>query len=534
MTERELRERFKDWVFRGSAYRMALSVVGFDRNTAAPKGGAEYREKRTAFLGGELFGILADPGMEPVLRGMMDLPDPAGSGDEAAAEGGAEGLAMAEFSVEELRRMASLCYKEYAESKAVPKEMFVAWQGLLGAAYRKWLEAKTQNDYSILAPYLQQVIDKAREVIRYTASAGPDRAGEASAGPQDLSCYELMLRKNEPGMTLEKYDAFFGLVKERLLPLIRRIRALPPVDDSFLFGHFDLDKQRAFSKLLLSHLGFTPDWGIQGETEHPVTIWVAANDVRTTTHFREESLMSAIFSTIHECGHAWYAHDVDPRYEGTALLGGISAAMHESQSRLLENHIGRSAAFWAPLYPRLQEFFPEALGAISFDRFMKAVNRVRPTLVRTQADELTYPVHILIRYELEKDLFAGRLSAEELPAAWAEKYRDYLGITPENDRDGVLQDMHWAAGYHGYFPTYALGSAIAAQIDQRMREEVDVDGLLRESRVPEVMAWLREHVHRFGALYDTDELLRRACGADFDPSCYVKYLEEKSRHLFDP
>ena len=496
MKERELREKYQDWLFRASSYRMALSVIGYDRNTVAPKGGAEYREKRAAFLSGELFKILTDPAIEPVLKEMMEDPDA------------------------ELRRMAALSYREYSESKALPAEVFVRWQECLSKAFRRWREAKDANDYAILAPDLQRVIDMAREVMRV-------RSGDPSL--DGLRLYEALLDKNEPGTTLEKYDAFFGLIRERLIPLIRHIGELPPADDSFLQGHFDLDKQRAFSNILLEHLGFSPDWGLQGETEHPVTIWVASGDVRTTTHFRENDLTAAIFSTIHECGHAWYAHNVDSRYEGTPFLGSISAAMHESQSRLLENHIGRSQSFWEPLYPKLQGLFPEALAEVGLDRFMCAVNRVKPTLIRTQADELTYPVHILIRYELEKELFAGRLSANELPAAWREKYREYLGIEPADDRDGVLQDMHWAGGYHGYFPTYALGSAIAAQIMHKMQASIDVDGLLRAGRVPEVMAWLRENIHRYGALYDTEELLRRTVGESFDPSYYVRYLEEKYR-----
>ena len=507
MTEREMRKMYREWLFRISSYRMALSIIGYDRNTLAPKGGAEYREARTAFLSGELFRTLTDPEIGPVLQGMRELK----------AEAPGEPLPMAEFSVEELRRMASLDEKEYAEAKALPQEVFVAWQRLLSRAYRHWREAKEQKDFSLLSSDLQEVIDGAGKLAALRSC--PDRDSGS-----DL--YETMLLRNEPGMTLEKYDAFFALVRERIIPLIRRAAERDP-DDTFLHGHFDLDRQRAFSRILLRHLGFTPDWGVQGETEHPVTSWIASNDVRTTTHFRENDLTAAIFSTIHECGHAWYAHNVDPRYEGTALLGGISAAMHESQSRLLENHIGRSPAFWEPLYPELQALFPEALRTISLDRFMHAVNRVKPTLVRTQADELTYPVHILIRYELEKELFSGRLPAKDLPDAWREKYQSYLGVCPADDAEGVLQDMHWAGGYHGYFPTYALGSAIAAQITHRMQQEIDVEGLLRAGRVPEVTGWLRENVHRYGALYGTEEILQRSTGESFDPKYYIEYLEGK-------
>ena len=516
MTERELRAHFQDWIFRGSAYRMALSVIGYDRNTAAPKGGAEYRERRTAFLSGELFRILKDPEIEPVLRKLSELPEEPGQEGAAGTDG--KSLPMAGFSREELRRMAAHYYKEYKESKALPKERFVAFQESISLAFRRWGEAMAANDYALLEPHLQRVIDDAQAITRL-------RTGDASL--KGLGLYEAMLERNEPGMTLEKYDAFFGLIRERLLPLIRKAGEKPAEDDGFLRGHFELEKQRAFSEILKAHLGFTPDWGVQGETEHPVTTWIASSDVRTTTHFRENDLTAAIFSTIHECGHAWYAHNVDARYEGTALQGGISAAMHESQSRLLENHLGRSEAFWEPLYPRLQALFPEALGEISRERFLRAVNRVKPSLIRMQADELTYPVHILIRYELEKDLFTGRLSAKDLPEAWREKYRAYLGVEPKDDRSGVLQDMHWAGGYHGYFPTYALGSAIAAQIMHRMREEIDVDGLLRAGRVCEIMSWLRENVQRYGALYETEEILRRATGEAFDPSYYVAYLEEK-------
>ena len=520
MTERELRKSFQDWIFRGSAYRMALSLIGFDRNTTAPAGGADYREKRAAFLGGELYAVLTDPAIEPVLKGMAELEGEREADLETCDSvcGAVGRMPLAEFSSSELRRMAALYYKEYRESQEVTKEVFVPWQEMLSRSFRLWREAKEKNDYAILSDYLQRVIDGARGIAML-------RSG--SLRTDGFLLYQEMLFHNEPGMTLEKYDAFFSLIRERLIPLIRRSAEQPPEDDTFLHESFDLEKQRAFSKILLRHLGFTPDWGVQGETEHPVTIWVASNDVRTTTHFRENDLTAAIFSTIHECGHAWYAHNVDPRYQGTALLENISAAMHESQSRLLENHIGRSEAFWEPLYPELQKLFPEALSEVSVNRFVRAINRAKPSLIRTQADELTYPVHILIRYELEKELFSGQLSAEELPAAWRAKYQEYLGAAPRDDREGVLQDMHWAGGYHGYFPSYALGSAIAAQIMHTMEKAVDVDGLLRASRVPEIMRWLGENVHRYGALYDTEEILRRATGEAFNPEYYVKYLEDK-------
>ena len=284
---------------------------------------------------------------------------------------------------------------------------------------------------------------------------------------------------------------------------------------------------------LLDYLAYDKSWGYQNETEHPFTDWVCENDCRTTTKYLEDNMVSAIFSTIHECGHAWYEHNIDPKYDGMILSNGVSSGMHESQSRLCENYLGRSKAFWEANYDKLTECFPDLLGGVSLDDFIKAVNVSTPSLVRTEADELTYPMHILIRYEIEKGLFDGTISTEGLDKTWADKYEEYLGIRPEHARDGILQDVHWSDASFGYFPTYALGSAFAAQFMDSMRKDIDVDSYLREGRYAEIEGWLREHIHRYGCRYNADEIMLKATGKPFDVNYYLDYLEDKYTKLYN-
>ena len=257
----------------------------------------------------------------------------------------------------------------------------------------------------------------------------------------------------------EKYDVFFNALKEKLVPLIQKVTEAKQIDDHFLFEEYPVEEQKKFMDHLLQYLHFDPQWGYQNETEHPFTSWTCENDCRTTTKYLVDNVMSAIFSTVHEVGHAYYEHDCDPRFDGMILSDGISSGMHESQSRLCENYLGRRKSFWEYNYPYLQKQFPQQLKDISLDTFMKAVNVSRPSLVRTEADELTYPMHILVRYEIEKGLFNGSISVEGLDQTWADMYEKYLGVRPVNASEGILQDVHWSCGEFGYFPTYALGSA---------------------------------------------------------------------------
>ncbi len=242
---------------------------------------------------------------------------------------------------------------------------------------------------------------------------------------------------------------------------------------------------------------------------------------------------SAILSTVHEVGHATYEHDIDPKYDGMILSNGVSSGMHESQSRLFENYLGRTLSFWKANYPILQKYFPKQLEGITVEQYVDAINASTPSLIRTEADELTYPMHILIRYEIEKGLFNGTIPVEKLNETWNKMYKEYLGVDVPNDRDGILQDVHWSDGSFGYFPTYALGSAFSAQFMKAMRKDIDVDELLENNKFDEIIAWLKEHIHQYGCRYTAEEIMLKATGEPFNPDYYLDYLEEKYTKLYN-
>lgn len=433
MNRTERNHLLKEWIFKRSAYSMALAIIDIDKQTVAPSGGNAYRDERAAFLAGKLFSIETDESMLPVLEEMQNDEE-----EEAY-----------------LRRAAFLYQKEMRKTLCIPKDEFVALEELKSVSYTKWLEAKRNNDYTIFEPYLKKIIEAKKKVYAYRNDT------------KDL--YDQMLDDFEPGMNQEKYDVFFNALKEKLVPLIQKVTEAKQIDDHFLFEEYPVEEQKKFMDHLLQYLHFDPQWGYQNETEHPFTSWTCENDCRTTTKYLVDNVMSAIFSTVHEVGHAYYEHDCDPRFDGMILSDGISSGMHESQSRLCENYLGRRKSFWEYNYPYLQKQFPQQLKDISLDTFMKAVNVSRPSLVRTEADELTYPMHILVRYEIEKGLFNGSISVEGLDQTWADMYEKYLGVRPVNASEGILQDVHWSCGEFGYFPTYALGSAFAAQFVKKMR-----------------------------------------------------------------
>ena len=496
MAKEELLKKYEEWVLKMSAYQMALAIIGVDKQTVAPKAGNEYRDLRTSILAGEAFSIQTDPEMKDVLEALLkeDL-----DGDT--------------------RRAVELYYKEMKNIMSIPKDFFVEHSNLVNESYNAWLEAKTKDDYSIFAPYLAKVIEDSKKIYGYRNSSE--------------SLYNQMLDDFEPGMNEEKYDAFFAKVKERLVPLIQKVVNAKQIDTDFLYQNYPVEEQKKASKEILKYLHFDEDWGYQNETEHPFTSWTCENDCRTTTKYLPNNLPSAILSTVHEVGHATYEHDIDPKYDGMILSNGLSSGMHESQSRLFENYLGRTVSFWKANYPTLQKYFPKQLEGITVQQYVDAINASTPSLIRTEADELTYPMHILIRYEIEKGLFNGTIPVEKLNETWNKMYKEYLGVDVPNDRDGILQDVHWSDGSFGYFPTYALGSAFSAQFMKAMRKEIDVDALLENNKFDEIIAWLKEHIHQYGCRYTAEEIMLKATGEPFNPDYYLDYLEEKYTKLYN-
>lgn len=410
--------------------------------------------------------------------------------------------------------------KEYENLMVIPKEEYRAFQELTMKAAVVWAKAREEDDFASFSPYLKEIVETQKRFAGYRRKEGQ-------------SLYDVLLSDYEPDFTEKDLDDFFAIIREELVPLVKEMaEKADSIPDSFLYGHYPADKQSAFCEMLAEYIGFEKEKGVIAQSAHPFTTNLHNKDVRITNHFYENSLPSAIFSVIHEGGHGIYEMGIADDLTMTPIGGGATMAMHESQSRFYENILGRSEAFWKPLYPKLQETYPEQLAGISLETFLRAINKSQPSLIRTEADELTYCLHILIRYELEKLLIAGELCVEDLPKAWKDKYREYLGIVPDTDREGVLQDTHWAWGNFGYFPSYAIGSAIGAQLLAAMKKDMDLDACLQASNLAAVKEYLGKHIHQYGKLYGCNELLQKTTGEKFNARYYVAYLREKYHRLY--
>lgn len=494
METQQALELLKDWEFKRSAYDLLMNTAYFDDNTIAPKDGLDYRSERMAYISGIRYEIETDPTIREVINY----------------------LALQELDPI-TRRKVYLYQKGIKEMEAIPKNEYTAYTMAAMASQNAWEKAKRENNYSIFEPHLKKMIEFKRRFARYQ---NPDK-----------DCYDTLLDSYEPGMDQAAYDIFFKKIKEELLPIIEKIaKRQDLVDDHFIYQHFDAEKQAKLMTKINDYLGFERSWGYMGVSPHPFTSGFSNNDVRVTTAYDENNISSSIYSIIHEVGHAFYEHQVDKAFDGTCLKN-ISSGMHESQSRLFENYLGRHTAFIANYYPELKSLFPKQLSDIDLDSFSRAINVSKPSLIRTDADELTYPIHILIRYELEKGIFSGQIGLENLDKTWDNCYERYLGIRANKVSQGILQDIHWSDGSFGYFPTYALGSAVGAQIMHKMGQDIDIEKALKED-FSMITTYLKEHIQRYGALYDLNDILLKATGESFDPDYYIDYLKEKYSRIY--
>ena len=481
-----------------AAYNHAIGVVYLDAATAAPKGTWEGRGKTMAKLSEITYNLETSPEV-----GRM--------------------LTYLEAHLNELdsmqKRQVEVLRKSYDETKRIPAEECIAYSVLLNDAQAIWEQAKNENNFDLFAPYLEKIVAYNRKFAGYYNP--------------EMEPYDALLNKYEEGMSTAVLDEFFGKLREKLVPLINRIQQVPQIDDSFLNRHYPVEAQRKFSDYLMEVLGMDRNYSGIAETEHPFTTNFNNKDVRITTHYYEDDLANSMYSVIHEGGHALYELGADDQYNFTALQGGVSMGIHESQSRFYENIIGRSRAFIHAIFPKVKELFSEQLADVDEEMFYRAVNKAQPSLIRTSADELTYANHIMIRYELEKQLIGGTLEIKDVPAAWNRLYKEYLGIDVPNDTMGCLQDTHWSGGMIGYFPSYALGSAYGAQMIAKMKEDLgDVYADVAEGDLSKVTAWLKEKIHRHASFKKPSELFEEVCGK-FDPSYYTDYLTEKFTELYE-
>ena len=415
---------------------------------------------------------------------------------------------------EVMRHEIEVVYKDIANTKKIPIEEYMAYSELSAKAYPMYVRAKSENNFELFRPYLEKIVEFCRKQTVWLAT-------------DKLKGYDVLLDVYEPHYNQAKYDKFFKVLRKKLVPFVKRKTKKPVKIPKWAQQTFPTEKQREFCEYLRDVMCFDKSRGIMKESEHPFTSGFGTEDVRITNHYYEDNLVSSIFSAIHETGHATYEQQCDKSLNGTFCSGGASLGMHESQSRFYENIIGRSYAFWAVHYPKLQEIFAPKLNKVTLEQFVKYINATQVSFIRTEADELTYPLHIMLRYEIEQKVIAGELEVKDLPTYWNEKFTEYFGITPPTDTLGVLQDVHWAYGNFGYFPTYALGSAIAAQLYHYMCKDFNVEASLKDGTTKRINEWLKDHIHKYGSSLYPDEILRLATGEDFNPDYYVDYLIKK-------
>lgn len=421
---------------------------------------------------------------------------------------------------EDTKKAVELAKKEYEENKKIPEAEYKEYVILCSKAETAWEEAKGKSDFSLFSPYLEQLIEFNKRFITYW-------------GYQEHP-YDALLDLFEPGVTVKVLDQLFAELKEAIIPLVKQVTASGnKPDTSFITKAFPKEKQKELSLYFLQELGYDFDGGRLDETVHPFATTLNRGDVRVTTRYDEKDFRTAIFGTIHECGHAIYEQNIDEALSGTNLSDGASMGIHESQSLFYENFIGRNKHFWTPYYKKIQEASPVQFKDISLDDFVRAINESKPSFIRVEADELTYPLHIIIRYEIEKAIFSNEVSVEDLPSLWNQKYQDYLGITPQTDAEGILQDVHWAGGDFGYFPSYALGYMYAAQLKQKMLEDLpEFDALLERGEFHPIKQWLTEKVHIHGKRKKPLDIIKDATGEELNVRYLIDYLSNKYSNLY--
>src|SRR5918998_737717 len=481
-----------------SDLRSAKSLLFWDQQTYMPGGGVAGRAEQVATLSRLAHEMLTDDETKRLL-------DASGEPDPSSEEGAL------------IRR----ALRDYERATKLPAELVAETSRVTSLAEPAWVRAREESDWSLFAPHLEKVLALKRE----TAEA---------LGYEDHP-YDALLDAYEPEAKKARIEVMFEELKEGVLPLIRAVVAKENGKDGAapLKGAFDEAGQEEFGREVISAFGYDWERGRQDRSVHPFCINFGPGDVRITTRFNKGWLAPALFGTFHESGHALYEQGVNPAYARTPLGGGTSMSVHESQSRLWENLVGRSRIFWSYYYPKLQEVFPETLSGVDSETFYEAINVLSPSKIRVEADEVTYNLHILLRFELEVALIEDSLSVEDLPDAWNAKMEEYLGVVPKNDTEGVLQDIHWADGLFGYFPTYTVGNVLSVQFfEEALKAHPEIPTQMEKGKFSLLLSWLRENVHRHGSQYYPDELIRRATGRPLDTTPYLSYLKSKFGELY--
>lgn len=494
-------EKLQPYLDKSMALLTARNLFEWDDQTTAPFEAAEYTAKVTGILSDEYMKSLINDDVRKLIKKLQEEKEQ-------------EQLTATEKAI--LKELV----KTYEQLESIPPEEYRAFNELTPVANRMWAKARKDNRYEDFAPYLKKIIDYKKRFAGYRAKG-------------KKKPYEVLLSDFDECFMIKELDEFFDKVKAEIIPLLKEVsKKAETIDKSFNYLHYDIEKQREFCKFLAGYVGFDFNRGVIAESAHPFTLQLHNHDVRITDRYLENNLESAMFSIIHESGHALYEMNIDDSITQTLVGGGASMGMHESQSRFYENILGRSREFWESIYDRLVKTYPENLSNIDLDHFIKGINKAAPSLIRTEADELSYCIHIIIRYEIEKMIFEDEVEVERLPEIWNQKYQEYMGITPTSDTEGILQDTHWSWGEFGYFPSYAVGTAIASQLHAFMKEKMPLDDYLKQGNLTPIREFLRDNIHKHGAIKNTNQILMDVCGEEFNADYYVAYLKEKYTKLY--
>lgn len=489
-------EQLQPYLERAQAFQTAKVLFEWDNETLAPKKAGQNTSKVVGTLSSEYFSVITDPQVKKLVKECQE-----------------EDLGQKEAAI--VRELA----EEMEKLERVPANEYREFSQLASEGTRIWADARRNKDFESFAPTLKKLVEYTKKFASYRAKEG-----------QKL--YDVLLEDYEKGFDMETLDRFFGTLRQQLVPFLKKVtESEVEIEDDFLTGDYKDEDQEAIGRFFAEYVGFDFDRGVMAVSAHPFTTNLHNKDVRVTTSYNRH-VDDSLFSVIHESGHAIYELGIPDELTQTLVGGGASMGMHESQSRFFENIIGRNEAFWVPVYAKLQQRFPQQLGNVPVEKFVKAVNKVEPSLIRTQADELTYSLHVMIRYEIEKMLIQEDLDVDKLPEIWADKYEEYLGVRPKDAAEGVLQDIHWSQGSFGYFPSYALGSAFGAQLYHYMKGQMDFEGLLRAGEIGTIREFLRQHIHQYGKLKTSRQMLKEVTGEDFNPQYYIDYLVEKYGRLY--
>jgi carboxypeptidase Taq len=479
----------------------SAALLYWDQSTYMPPGGAEARGRQIATLSEIAHQKFTDDRIGTLLDELRPYEQSLDYNSDEAS----------------LLRITRL---DYERAVKIPAAFVAEFSSHTSLSYNAWTKARPENDFASMLPYLEKTLELSRQMADFF--------------PGYAHIADPLIADTDYGMEVASLRKLFSGLRQQLVPLVQKITAQPPADDSCLLQHYPVDQQLAFGMEVIKRLGYDFERGRQDITHHPFMTKFSLGDVRITTRFKEDDLREALFSTIHESGHAMYEQGIRMDFEGTPLARGATSGVHESQSRLWENLVGRSRGFWSFFYPKLQATFLQQLGEVPLDTFYRAINKVERSLIRTDADEVTYNLHVIMRFDFELDLLEGRLAVRDLPEAWRERSRADIGIAPPDDRDGVLQDMHWYGDViGGQFQGYTLGNIMSAQLmEAAIAANPSIPGEIEAGEFGTLHGWLKEHLYQHGRKFTASELMQRITGGPLSTEPYLRYLRSKYGELY--